>query len=62
MINVYKAPIDEADVAPIVAYLVHTKGENRRMRRGPEPMHCPRVLNQAGCVALDFRQHCGDGG
>jgi mono/diheme cytochrome c family protein len=34
MINVYKAPIDEADVAPIVAYLVQTKGENRRMQRG----------------------------
>jgi hypothetical protein len=28
MINVYKAPIDEADVAPIVAYLVQTKGAN----------------------------------
>ena len=26
MINVYKAPIAEADVAPIVAYLVKTKG------------------------------------
>ena len=28
MINVYKAPIDEADVAPIVAYLAQTKGAN----------------------------------
>lgn len=28
MINVYKAPIDEADVAPIVAYLAQTKGVN----------------------------------
>jgi mono/diheme cytochrome c family protein len=38
MINVYKAPIDEADVAPIVAYLVQIKGENRRMQRGRS--HC----------------------
>ena len=28
MINAYKAPIDEADVAPIVAYLAKTKGED----------------------------------
>src|ERR1700756_2666546 len=28
MINVYKAPVDDADVAPIVAYLVKTKGTN----------------------------------
>jgi cytochrome c553 len=27
MINVYKAPIADADVAPIVAYLVETKGK-----------------------------------
>jgi hypothetical protein len=28
MINIYKAPIDDADVAPIVAYLVKIKGTN----------------------------------
>jgi cytochrome c553 len=28
MINVYKAPIDDADVAAIVDYLAKTKGEN----------------------------------
>jgi cytochrome c553 len=28
MINAYKAPIEEADVAPIVAYLAKTKGED----------------------------------
>jgi cytochrome c553 len=28
MINVYKAPVDEADVAPIVDYLAKTKGAN----------------------------------
>jgi hypothetical protein len=28
MIDVYKAPIDAADVAPIVDYLVQTKGSN----------------------------------
>ena len=28
MINVYKAPIDEADVASIVAYLAKYKGQN----------------------------------
>ncbi|HVJ53419.1 MAG TPA: cytochrome c [Aliidongia sp.] len=28
MINVYKAPVDEADVAPIVAYLAQTKGKD----------------------------------
>src|ERR1700751_5888992 len=28
MINVYRAPIDESDVASIVAYLVKTKGED----------------------------------
>jgi hypothetical protein len=28
MINVYRAPIDEGDVASIVAYLVKTKGED----------------------------------
>ena len=27
MINVYKAPVDEADVAAIVEYLVNTKGK-----------------------------------
>jgi mono/diheme cytochrome c family protein len=26
MINVYKAPIEDADIAPIVAYLAQTKG------------------------------------
>jgi hypothetical protein len=28
MIKVYKAPIDEADVAAIVAYLAKTKGKD----------------------------------
>jgi cytochrome c553 len=28
MISAYKAPVDDADVAPIVAYLVKTKGTN----------------------------------
>jgi mono/diheme cytochrome c family protein len=28
MINVYKAPIPDADVAPIVAYLMQIKGAN----------------------------------
>ena len=28
MINVYKAPVDEADVASIVAYLAKNKGQN----------------------------------
>jgi cytochrome c553 len=28
MINAYKAPIDEADVAPIVSYLAKIKGTN----------------------------------
>ena len=28
MISAYKAPIDDADVAPIVAYLAKTKGTN----------------------------------
>ena len=28
MINVYRAPIDDADVAAIVDYLAKTKGEN----------------------------------
>ena len=28
MINVYKAPVDEADIAPIVDYLVKAKGAN----------------------------------
>jgi mono/diheme cytochrome c family protein len=45
MINVYKAPIDEADVAPIVAYLVQTKGENRRTQRG-----------RSRCIAAVFRR------
>jgi cytochrome c553 len=29
MITIYKAPIDDADVAPIVAYLVRTKAEKQ---------------------------------
>jgi hypothetical protein len=28
MISAYKAPVDDADVAPIVAYLAKTKGAN----------------------------------
>jgi cytochrome c553 len=28
MISAYKAPVDDADVAPIVAYLAKTKGTN----------------------------------
>jgi mono/diheme cytochrome c family protein len=28
MINTYKAPVDSADIAPIVDYLVKTKGTN----------------------------------
>jgi hypothetical protein len=29
MINTYRAPIDEADVAPIVDYLANTEGRNQ---------------------------------